>query len=133
MKKISSLAITLLLALITNFSFAQGQVLTGKIISREVDVLNKISITVKGLKIGTTTGEDGRFSLTLPAKTKFPLTLVVSGIGIKAQETIVTSAKQNLSIEVSSNTTMGDEIVVSATRTQTKSLESPVTIERVKI
>jgi outer membrane receptor protein involved in Fe transport len=133
MKKISSLAITLLLALITNFSFAQGQVLTGKIISREVDVLNKISITVKGLKIGTTTGEDGQFSLTLPAKTKFPLTLVVSGIGITAQETIVTSAKQNLSIEVSSNTTMGDEIVVSATRTQTKSLESPVTIERVNL
>ena len=68
MKKISSLAITLLLALVTNFSFAQGQLLTGKIVSRDVDNLNKISITVKGLKIGTTTGEDGQFSLTLPSR-----------------------------------------------------------------
>jgi len=133
MKKISSVAITMLLALITNFSFAQSIILKGNVVSKEVESLSKISITVKGLKVGTTTADNGQFTLSLPSKTRFPLTIVATGIGIVVQELIVTDPKKMISIEVTSNVTMGDEIVVSATRTQTKSLESPVTIERVNL
>jgi len=131
MKKLGRLAASLLLTLVSTIVFAQNPVISGKVKATTGDNINRISVSIKGTKIGTTTDDNGNYSLSVPSSVKFPVTLVFTGVGIVSSELVVSSASDNNNINVNLSTTMADEIVVSATRTQTKALESPVTIERV--
>ncbi len=131
MKKLGRLAASLLLTLVSTIVFAQNPVISGKVNAVTGDNINRISVTIKGTKIGTTTDDNGNYSLPVPSSVTFPVTLIFSGVGVISKELTVASASQNNDVSVNISTTMADEIVVSATRTQTKALESPVTIERV--
>src|SRR6185312_2250577 len=70
----------------------------------------------------------GKFSLDF--KGDFPLTLIVSSIGYQQQE-IVVNKEEFITVTVQNISTLGQEVVVSATRTPSRILESPVTIERI--
>ncbi|HEY0058276.1 MAG TPA: TonB-dependent receptor, partial [Flavisolibacter sp.] len=86
-----------------------------------------VSITVKGSPQGTYSDAAGNFELTVP---KLPVTLVISSIGFEKQE-IVVSTQTAVAISLLPASTLGQEVVVSASRTPERILESPVTIERV--
>ena len=131
MKKLGRLAASLLLTLVSTIVFAQNPVVAGKVRASTGDNINRISVTIKGTKIGTTTDDNGNYSLSVPSSVKFPVTLVFSGVGVVSTELTVASASDKNDASVSLSNTLADEIVVSATRTQTRALESPVTIERV--
>ncbi len=131
MKRLGRLAASLLLTLVSTIVFAQNPVISGKVKAATGDNINRISVSIKGTKIGTTTDDNGNYSLPVPSTVKFPVTLVFSGVGIVSSELVVSSPSDNNDVSVNLSTTMADEIVVSATRTQTRALESPVTIERV--
>ena len=88
-----------------------------------------VSITVKGSGAGTYTDERGTFSLTVD-KT-LPVTLIISSIGYKMQEMNVSNASELVNINLEPESTLGQEVVVAATRTPARILESPVTIERI--
>ncbi|WP_036679421.1 TonB-dependent receptor [Daejeonella oryzae] len=88
-----------------------------------------VAITVKGKSIGTSTNENGRFSFTTSEKT--PFTIVVSYLGYKSVEQLVTGSASNLAISLESQSILGQEVVVAASRTPERILESPVSIERV--
>lgn len=131
MKRVGITLATLILVLCSGFVSAQTSSFIGKVRNNSGLNLGKLSVTVKGTTIGTTTDDNGNFTLNLPSSVKYPVTLVVSGVGVVSQETVIKSASDVADIEVLSSSNLSDEIVVSATRTQTRAMESPVTVERV--
>src|SRR5690606_12014845 len=82
---------------------------------------------VKGTSIGTFTNSDGLFSLSVE---KLPVTLVVSSVGFEQVELTVTDASSPIAVDFKPVSALGQEVVVSANRTPTRILESPVTVER---
>ena len=58
---------------------AQNRTLTGKITDEKGSPVFGASVLVKGTTIGTTTKEDGRFSLSVPTTAK---ELIVSGLNL---------------------------------------------------
>jgi outer membrane receptor protein involved in Fe transport len=119
------------LVLISTAIFAQTSSISGKVRNNSGVSLSRLSVQIKGTTTGTTTDDNGNFTLAIPSTVKYPFTLVVTGVGAVSQEIVVKSPSDVLEIEVMSTSSLSDEIVVSATRTQTRALESPVTIERV--
>lgn len=124
-----------LLAVFSFFSFftlplfAQSTIITGTVRnSLNNDVVPAVSITIKGSTSGTFTDEKGNFRLTTDQA--LPLTLVFSSIGYEEQEVSVTNAATALVVNLNPTSTMGVEVVVSASRVAERILESPVSIER---
>ncbi|HUB61280.1 MAG TPA: TonB-dependent receptor [Puia sp.] len=87
-----------------------------------------VSVTVKGSVIGTFTDDHGNFRLKITQQP--PITLVFSSIGFETQEVTVTNAGSPVEVSFVPSSTLGKEVVVSATRGAIRSLESPVSIER---
>lgn len=93
------------------------------------DDIPAVSVTVKGSGAGSYTDDKGNFKLSsdIPA----PLTLIISSIGYELQEVPLTSTSSFVNVSMVPASTLGQEVVVSATRTPSRILESPVTIERI--
>ncbi|HTN08920.1 TonB-dependent receptor [Agriterribacter sp.] len=88
-----------------------------------------VSVTVKNSNEGTYTDDRGRFRLS--AKKSFPLILVVSSIGFGTKEVEVQNASEPVEVHIAPSSSLGEEIVVSASRTMQRKLSSPVTIEQI--
>lgn len=113
-------------------AFAQTVTITGNVRnSANKDVVPAVSVAVKGSSAGTFTDEKGNFKLTTTAKP--PFTLVFTSIGYEPQEVTVNSASDNIQVEFVPASTLGVEVVVSASRVPERILESPVSIERVNL
>ncbi|KAF0240618.1 MAG: TonB-dependent [Chitinophagaceae bacterium] len=102
-----------------------GSVKNGK--SKEV--LSAVSVSVKGGTAGTYTDDKGNFKFSTVQK--LPFTLVFSSVGYAAKEVSVKSNNETVSVDLDASFTLGDEIVVSASRVPERILESPVSIERI--
>ncbi|RYZ51754.1 MAG: TonB-dependent receptor [Sphingobacteriales bacterium] len=123
------IALVVALNLVSVVTFAQTTVLQGTVrnsITKEL--LPAVSITLKGTNEGTFTDERGEFRIT--TSQKLPITLIVSSIGFEEQEVSAASVGGALSIELVPGSTLGAEVVVSASRVAERILESPVSIER---
>jgi outer membrane receptor protein involved in Fe transport len=123
------LAASLIASLFSVVVFAQTTItLTGTVRnSSSKEVVPAVSVVVKGTGLGTYTNSNGEFSIKV---VKLPVTLVFSSINYDNYEVTVNDASTPISVDFKSNTTMGTEVVVAATRTPTRIMESPVTIER---
>ena len=109
-------------------AFAQTITVSGSVRnSSSKENVPSVSVVVKGTSIGTYTNPNGEFSLKVA---KLPVTLVFSSIGYEDQEVTVNDASTRVSIDFIANTSLGQEVVVSANRTPQRILESPVTVER---
>lgn len=131
MKRIATYAFIMLMVLPALLS-AQGQVITGNVknaLSKEA--ATAVSVGIKGTNAGTFTDENGNFRLPVPASAKFPVTVVFTSIGFGMMEVQVNAPGAMEAVTLSPSTSLGDEVVVSATRLPTRILESPVSIERV--
>jgi len=93
--------------------------------------LADVSVSVKGTIAGTITSKDGSFKLR--TKTKLPFTLVFSSVGFKQQELEVKSLGSNLQVQLATQTILGNEVVVTASRVKESILKSPVAIEKLDI
>jgi outer membrane receptor protein involved in Fe transport len=115
----------------TIFSFsawAQNVSVSGRITSTATgENVSAVSVKVKDGTTGTTTDATGRFQLIVPA---LPVTLVISSVGYETQEVSVSSASAII-VNFVPSSIIGQEIVVSASRTPQRLLEAPVTVERV--
>ncbi len=92
------------------------------------ETLPGASIKISKKAVGTNTDFDGEFVLTTPDVP--PFTLEISMLGYKTEEVQITKNNQKISVNLSENETSLDEIVVSASRTPERIMESPVTVER---
>ena len=131
MIKTFKLCVALLTANILSIAaFSQNTIISGSVKNNASGVpVPAVSITVKGSGAGTFTDDNGDFKLT--TNEPLPITLVVSSIGYKLQEVPVSNASSSVSVNLVPESTLGQDIVVSATRTPSRILESPVTIERI--
>src|SRR3954462_2040358 len=118
-----------------NSSFAQGNNLieiSGTVENQQnKEPLPSVSVQIKGTVAGTTTNNAGRFSI--KTKNRFPLTLVFSSVGFEPQEFKVESLNSKLSIALVTQTVLGKEVVVTASRVAESILKSPVAIEKLDI
>ncbi|WKN44503.1 TonB-dependent receptor [Tunicatimonas pelagia] len=128
------LAGTLLLILFLSSTavFAQSTTISGQVLdASNNEPLVGVNILVKGKVVGTVTNTEGNFSLVVHDPP--PFALVVSSVGYEAQEVEITQPTDNLSISLSEQTMLGQEVVVSASRVEESILESPVSIEKMDI
>ncbi len=89
------------------------------------------NIQVVGKSLGATTDFDGNFSFTV--NQEVPFKIEVSLIGFSSIKIEITQNNQIVNVELAETTTILDEVIVSASRTPERVLESPVTIERMDI
>src|SRR5688572_7333644 len=110
--------------------FAQNNIISGSIQnSKSKESVAAVSVTIKGSSAGTFTDDKGNFKIA--SDQNFPVTLLISSIGFSLKEVVVTSAGQPVTIQIDPSNSLGQEVVVSATKVALKILESPVSIERV--
>lgn len=87
-----------------------------------------VSLTIKGQSGGTASTANGNFSFSTTAKV--PFTLVASYVGYGAVEQQITGSTSGIYLEIETAVVLGGDVVVSASRTPERILESPVSIER---
>lgn len=121
------MATLLMVALFSIATNAQTVTVSGTVVNETSnEFVPAVSVLVKGTNQGTFTKANGTFTLNVD---KIPVVLVFTSIGYEEQEVTVSSAKPiNVSLKV--NNALGQEVVVAATRTPQRILESPVTVER---
>jgi outer membrane receptor protein involved in Fe transport len=126
---IRPLFILLLSFLISGRISAQAVTVSGKISNEDSkEAVPAATVLLKGGTSGTYSDSHGNFKLTI--NHAFPFTIVISSIGYETKEFLVESASSSIEIELKPASVIGTEVVVSATRSQIRSLESPVSIER---
>ena len=122
------------LAFAAGNSFAQESALveiSGQVIQEETkEPLAGVSVQIKGTVAGTVTSSSGDFKLR--TRLKFPFKLVFSSVGFQEQEFEVTGLGSKLSIALSTQTVLGKEVVVTASRVAESILKSPVAIEKLE-
>jgi iron complex outermembrane recepter protein len=127
-----SLAACLPLFLGAVVSYAQTSI-SGKVTDfASGETLAGVNIVVKGRVIGTITDTDGNYSLKVNDSP--PLTLSFSFVGYRTIDVEVKDANTtNLNVQLEEQTTLGQEVVISASRVEESILKSPVTIEKVDL
>src|SRR5450432_842869 len=135
-KTITRFYILSILLASTAFAFGQDNnsliEISGKVLTQEKkEPLSDVSVQVKGTIAGTITNKSGDF--TLRTKSKLPFTLVFSSIGFSQQEYEVKSLGAGLNIELATQTVLGNEVVVTASRVPESILRSPVAINKLDI
>ncbi|WP_026752218.1 TonB-dependent receptor [Sediminibacterium sp. C3] len=122
---LSVFALLLSISVMAQQTTVSGSVKNGK----TKEFLSAVSISVKGGTAGTYTDDKGNFKFSTVQK--LPFTLVISSVGYAAKEVVVKDNNQDIVVELETAFTLGDEIVVSASRVPERILESPVSIERI--
>ena len=106
--------------------------ISGQVVNSEKsEPLPDVSVQIKGSVTGTITDKTGSFLLR--TKQKLPFTLVFSSIGFKPQELEVKSLGSKLQVAMVTQTVLGNEVVVTASRVAESILKSPVAIEKLDI
>ena len=106
-------------------------ILSGKVVGESHEGLASVSVAVKGASKGTITDSTGKFSLVV--NQIFPFKVVISSVGFSPQEIEIKNARSKLAIQLTSQTYLANEVVVTASRTSEKILKSPVSIEKLDV
>ena len=129
--------VKLLLSFLVLLNIAKAQEsnlieITGTVASQETkEPLPNVSVNIAGTVAGTISNSAGHFSLR--TKLKFPFKLIFSSVGFEQQEYTITGTDSKLNIELSTQTVLGKEVVVTASRVAESILKSPVAIEKLDI
>jgi len=111
-------------------AFSQSVTITGSVRNgSNKEPIPAVSVTVKGSSAGTFTDSKGNFKLVTTRQP--PFTLVFTSVGFEPKETEVAAAGAAVNVDMAIASSLGSEVVVSASRVPERILESPVTIERV--
>src|SRR6266496_2626812 len=106
--------------------------ISGQVTDHEKNLpLSDVSVQIKGTVAGTITNSTGNF--VLRTKIRLPFTIVFSSVGFKPQELEIKNLGSNLQVALSTQTVLGNEVVVTASRVPEKILRSPVAIEKLDI
>lgn len=130
MRKSYSFIATLLVACLMSFAGYAQTVVSGNVKnSASKDIIPAVSVTVKGSNVGTFTDDKGNFRFTTGLK--LPFIVLFTSVGFEMKEVEVSTSGQSLQVELAPSTVLGAEVVVAASRTPQRILESPVSIERI--
>jgi TonB-linked SusC/RagA family outer membrane protein len=104
------------LCLMLSLVWAQSKNITGKVTDEAGRPLTNASVVVKGSRIGTTTGEDGSFSLSVPANAT---AIIVSSVNFADQE-VRLGVNSNFTVSLRPASKDLDEVLVVAYGTAKK-------------
>jgi len=107
------LLLSVIAMLVTVQLWAQ-RAITGRVTDRQGNPLTGVSVQVKGSNVGVTTGEDGRFTLTVPSNAR---TLVFSSVDRSTQE-VSLGNQSNFDISLEATDKSLQEVVVVGYGTQ---------------
>lgn len=113
--------LAILLFTFTSSVMAQTKV-SGTVNDDQGEILTGVSVLVKGTKISTTTNQDGKFQITLPAGST---TLVFSYLGYETKEAIATGAELKIKLK-STVSTLNDVVVIGYGTSSKKDLTGSV-------
>lgn len=113
-----------------SLTFAQNSI-SGIVTDSSNQPIPGANIKIVGDSSGTITNLDGSFTLQFAKQP--PFMIEVTSVGFRTQKINVSSINQRISVRLIDEENKLDEIVVSASRTPERVLESPVTIERMGI
>jgi iron complex outermembrane receptor protein len=106
--------------------------ISGQVINHEKnEPLSDVSVQIKGSVTGTITDNTGNF--VLRTKQKLPFTLLFTSVGFQPQELQVKSLGSKLQVAMVTQTVLGNEVVVTASRVPENILKSPVAIQKLDI
>ncbi|KVV13372.1 carboxypeptidase-like regulatory domain-containing protein [Flavobacterium sp. TAB 87] len=117
----------LLTFFVCSLSFAQTTV-SGTVTDVSKQSIPGANINVEGSSNGASADFDGSFILETNAKP--PFTIKVSAVGFQTKTYNITSNNQKFNVVLVEEQNLLNEIVVSASRTPERIVESPVTVER---
>lgn len=120
----------ILIAFFVNISFAQNSV-SGMVQETSKQSIIGANVTVVGSSDGAVTDAQGNFIL--KTSSKLPFSIEISSVGFESKKLTITSKNQKIVVVLSEEDNLLNEIVVSASRTPERVLESPVTIERMGV
>lgn len=127
MRKLKLLLMSSILIL-TQQLWAQNKTVTGKVTdSRDGSPVVGASVVAKGTRVGTVSGADGSFSLSVPNETK---KLVITGVGFEAQDVEISGSSLQVLMKPGESRNL-DEVIVTGYGTQVKRDVTSV-ISRVK-
>ncbi len=110
----TSCCLWLMILLFNTSTFAQEQLISGKVIDEQNEPITGVNVLIKGTTNGTITDLDGNFSLSA----QFGETLLFTFIGYESKEVVINST--NIMIQMSEDAETLDEIVVVGYGTQKK-------------
>lgn len=93
--------------------------------------LEGVSVTIKGTLAGTITDAKGDFSL--KTRARYPFVLQIKSLGFESQEFEVKGPLSALNLSMVTQTILGKEVVVTASRVEENILRSPVAIQKLDI
>ena len=113
--------------LFCGISYSQNSI-TGTVKDFNNKPVSGANVIIFGATNGTITDADGKFILNTTKK--LPFEVEISSVGFSSQKVSVSSNNQKMNVQLLEEETKLNEIVVSASRTPERVIESPVTIER---
>lgn len=114
MRKFLMLCITLML--FSAYAISQTRTITGTVLDESGQPLSNVSVVVRGSKIGTTTNQNGTYSLSVPTTATH---LIFSSIGRQATEAAIDNRSViNITLRLVSSELA--EVVVTGYTTATK-------------
>jgi outer membrane receptor protein involved in Fe transport len=129
-KTFAYLIVLTIVSIFSSSAFSQITIVSGNVKnSSSGEEVSAVSIIVKGSGTGTFTDGKGNFKLNV--NKSLPLTLVISSIGYELQEVQVNNSSDFVQVNFKPASALGQEVVIAATRTPSRIMESPVTIERI--
>jgi outer membrane receptor protein involved in Fe transport len=113
-----------------SLSFAQNSI-SGTVTDSDAQSVIGANIKIVGDDAGTVTDGEGKFTLT--SSSQLPYVIEISSVGFISTKVTITTKNQKVNVTLKDEANLLNEIVVSASRTPERVLESPVTIERMGI
>jgi TonB-linked SusC/RagA family outer membrane protein len=89
---------------------AQSKTITGRVTDESGNPVPNASVTVKGTSLGTTSKEDGTYSLTIPSNSK---TLTISAVGLEEQD-ITIGDRASIMVSLTHKLNTLQEVVVTS-------------------
>src|SRR3569832_731300 len=90
---------------------AQQRTITGKVIDDKGNPIQGASVLVRGTKNGTSTQQDGSFTLSVPANA---ISLIISAVGVADQEVALTGRTNIPPVTMLAKTNTLTEVVVTS-------------------
>ena len=107
-KLLLSIFLPAMLLFFMQISFAQDRVITGRVTDSTGNGVAGVTVTAKGARNATQTGNDGTFRITIPSSVN---TLIISSVGFDTQEVAV-GGSSNINVTLSGRATSMNEVVV---------------------
>lgn len=122
--------LALLLLASTGTAWAQSRVqVTGTVLDEVTgERLVGANVRIKDRLVGAVTNNQGVFNLDTEAT--LPFTLVISYIGYRPSEVEINQSRQEVNVRLDPDVTVGNEVVVAASRVEESYLESPVSVQQ---